>query len=669
MIKYFSKLKQRAIHVKNFIVIILASSFLLNLNSRANLENFKDASIYTKQKNAEILNELSFKDQQDFSNATRGFIGTDKNLIIKNNHENYVIWDLTSYNFLTDSTVPSSINPSLWRQARLNMNNGLFKVTDKIYQVRGYDISNIDIIESDNGLIIIDPLMSEETARAAMNLYFRHRPKKPVKAVIYTHSHADHYGGVKGIVDEKDVVLGKVKIYAPENFLHEAVSENIYAGNAMTRRASYQYGPILPRGIKGQVDAGLGKTSSLGNVTLIAPTDEIKQSGEVKNIDGIEIVFQMAPHTEAPAEMIMYFPQFKALCIAEDANHTMHNLYTLRGAQIRNASAWWKTLNEAVELFGDKTEVLFGQHHWPTWGQSHIVEFLESQRDLYKYINDQTLRLLNQGYNMIEISNMLKLPKSLDQKWYNRGYYGSVSHNAKAVYQRYLGWYDSNPAHLDLINPTESSKKYVQYMGGAHAVLKKARASYKEGDYRWVAQVVNHVVFADPSNKQARALQADTLEQLGYQQENPTWRNEYLMGAYELRNGVGKLKSLTVSPDSIRAMTLDMFLDYLGICLDGPKADGKKIILNLQLKDTKQNYVLKLQNSVLSYTPNKYVDSADVSIILNRDVLDKINLKHTTLSQEIEKNNIKVNGDRKKLDDLFSLFVNFKPDFNLVTPN
>jgi alkyl sulfatase BDS1-like metallo-beta-lactamase superfamily hydrolase len=633
------------------------------------LTGFKEPTSFTLQKNASIVSQLPFSDKQDFEDAKKGFIGTNPGLVIKDAKDGHVIWDLGTYQFINGDKVPNTINPSLWRQATLNLNNGLFKVADRIYQVRGYDLSNMDIIEGNTGLIIVDPLISKETAKAALDLYYQHRPKKPVVAVIYTHSHADHYGGVKGVVNEEDVKAGKVKIYAPKGFLEEAVSENVYAGNAMARRSLYQYGAALPRGAKGQVDAGLGKTTSLGNVTLIAPTDEITKTGEKRSIDGIDIVFQMAPHTEAPAELIMYFPQFKALCTAEDATHTLHNLYTLRGAQVRDAAAWWKTLNETIELFGDKAEVVFAQHHWPMWDNKRIVDFLESQRDLYKFIHDQSLRLMNQGYTMNEIGNMIELPKSLAAKWYNRDYYGSISHDSKAVYQRYLGWYDSNPAHLNPIMPTESSKKYVEYMGGTNAVINKATAAYKKGEYRWVAEVMNHVVFAEPKNQTARNLQADALEQLGYQQENPTWRNEYLMGAYELRNGVVQVGIDVASPDTLRAMPLDMYLDYLGMRIDGKKAEGKKIILNLNLADTHQQYVMKLENSVLIYTANKKLANADASLSLNRSTLDAINLGETTFDNEIKNGSVKVEGDPNKMKELFGLLVNFNPTFNIVTSN
>ncbi len=654
---------------------LLIPAFAQNIDSSTATTNpqngnqVKDASSETQQMNAMVLNQLPFTNQNDFDLAKKGFIATLPDLVIKNEKGN-VVWSLNDYRFLTGNDKPTTVNPSLWRQAKLNLTNGLYKVTDRIYQVRGFDLSNMDIIEGNTGLIIIDPLVSKETAKAALDLYYKYRPKKPVVAVIYTHSHVDHYGGVKGVVSENDVKSGKVKILAPEGFLESAVSENVYAGNAMGRRALYMYGALLPKGEKGQVDGALGKTVSLGEVTLIPPTDIITKTGETRTIDGVQIVFQMAPNTEAPAEMLMYFPQFKALCSAEDAVHTLHNLYTLRGAQVRDASAWWKTLNEAIELFGSKSDVVFAQHNWPTWGSANIIDYLEKQRDLYKFIHDQTLHLLNQGYTMTEVGNMVTLPPTLANEWYNRGYYGSVNHDAKGVYQRYLGWYDSNPADLNPLPPVEASKRYVDFMGGASAIITKARDYYKKGDYRWVATVMNHVVFADPNNQEARNLEADALEQLGYQSENATWRNEYLMGAYELRNGIPKVPGTDVaSPDTIRAMPIEMYLDYMGIRLNGDKAQGKKIIINLSLTDTKQQYALVLQNSVLIYTPKKQIKNADATIVLTRNTFDDLTLKQKTMSQAITDGSIKVQGNKEKIDELMSLFDSFPPMFNIITSN
>ncbi|WP_435307781.1 alkyl/aryl-sulfatase [Sebaldella termitidis] len=512
-------------------------------------------------------------------------------------------------------------------------------------------------------------MISAETAKAGLDLYYKNRPQKPISAVIYSHSHVDHYGGVKGIVDEKDVKSGKVKVLAPSGFLEEAVKENVYAGNAMSRRSFYQYGSMLPRNPKGHVDTGLGKTvSSGGNVTLIPPTDIIKTTGEKRTIDGVQIEFLMAPNTEAPAEMLMYFPQFKLLNTAEDATHTLHNLYTLRGAQVRDAENWWKVLDEAVARYGDKTDVVIAQHHWPKWGNKEIVSYLSNQRDAYKYLNDQTLRLINKGYTMNEIAENLKLPQNLDQDWALRGYYGSVSHDIKAIYQRYLGWYDSNPANLNPLPPEESAKKYVEYMGGSAAVMKKAREAYNKGDYRWAAEVMNKVVFAEPNNTAAKNLQADILEQLGYQSENGTWRNEYLMGAYELRNGTPKITATTASPDTLNAMTPDMILDYFGMHIIGDKANGKKMIINWEEPNLKEKYVISLENSALVYRKVNSFGNADLSMTIPKESLLGIAGNATTLDKEIQDGRAKVTGDTFKFNELLETFDSFTPDFNIVTP-
>ena len=652
---------------KKSIMKLIVMSLVLSISLYA-AEEPKDASSFTKEKNAQVLKDLPFSDTQDFTDAKRGFIATTPELIIKND-KGEVVWDMKSYEYQMGTGVPVTVNPSLWRVAQINSLNGLFQVTDKVYQIRGFDISNMTIIEGTKGLIIIDPMISAETAKAGLDLYYKNRPQKPISAVIYSHSHVDHYGGVKGIVDEKDVKSGKVKVLAPSGFLEEAVKENVYAGNAMSRRSFYQYGSMLPRNHKGHVDTGLGKTvSSGGNVTLIPPTDIIKTTGEKRTIDGVQIEFLMAPNTEAPAEMLMYFPQFKLLNTAEDATHTLHNLYTLRGAQVRDAENWWKVLDEAVARYGDKTDVVIAQHHWPKWGNKEIVSYLSNQRDAYKYLNDQTLRLINKGYTMNEIAENLKLPQNLDQDWALRGYYGSVSHDIKAIYQRYLGWYDSNPANLNPLPPEESAKKYVEYMGGSAAVMKKAREAYNKGDYRWAAEVMNKVVFAEPNNTAAKNLQADILEQLGYQSENGTWRNEYLMGAYELRNGTPKITATTASPDTLNAMTPDMILDYFGIHIIGDKANGKKMVINWEEPNLKEKYVITLENSVLVYRKVNSFGNADLSMTIPKESLLGIAGNATTLDKEVQAGRAKVTGDTSKFNELLETFDSFTPDFNIVTP-
>jgi alkyl sulfatase BDS1-like metallo-beta-lactamase superfamily hydrolase len=464
----------------------------------------KEAAPATRDANAAVLQQLPFSDRADFADAQRGFVAALPGGLIAGTGPRPA-WNLKAYDFLDKDEAPPTVNPSLWRQARLNNFSGLFKITDRVYQLRGLDIANMTIVEGDSGLVVIDTLLTAETAHAGLELYYQHRPRKPVVAIIYSHSHVDHFGGAKGVVSETDVQAGRVKIYAPDGFMEHAVAENIIAGNAMSRRAQYMYGPLLPPGERGQVDTGLGKALGRGTQTLLAPTDLITKTQDERRIDGVDIVFQLTPGTEAPAEMNLYFPQFRVLDMAENATHTMHNLYTLRGAEIRDGNAWARYLDEALALFGDKTDVLIAQHHWPVWDGAKITAYLAKQRDLYKFINDQSLRLLNQGFTPGEIAEQLKLPASLAQEWALRGYYGTLRHNARAVYQKYLGWYDSNPADLDPLPPDAAARKQVEYMGGAAAVIARARDDFAKGEYRWVASVMKEVVYADPANAEARA--------------------------------------------------------------------------------------------------------------------------------------------------------------------
>ncbi len=624
----------------------------------------KDAQPATREANQAVLKELDFADRQDFEDARRGFISGLPGGIIKR-ADGLEVWSLKSFDFL-DKDAPATVNPSLWRNAQLNMFAGLFKVVERVYQVRGLDLSNMTVIEGDRGVIVIDPLITMEAARAAMDLYYQQRGRRPIVAVIYTHSHVDHFGGVKGVAAQADVKAGKVAIVAPEGFMDAAISENMTAGNAMGRRSHYWYGIALPRGERGQVDAGLGKASSLGLITLIAPTDTISKTGEKRIIDGVEMSFHMSPDTEAPAEMMIWFPQFKVLDSAELACHTLHNILTLRGAQVRDAAKWSQYLNEAIDAYGGQTQTLVAQHQWPRWGHERCIQFLKDQRDMYKYIHDQTLRLANEGYTMAEIGPMLALPPSLARRWHTRGYYGTVNHDAKAVYQKYLGWYDMNPANLDPLPPEQSAKNYVRYMGGADAIIKKAREDFRKGEYRWVAQVMNQVVFADPGNKKARELQADALEQLGYQAEAATWRNNYLAAAYELRNGVPNPPPFA-NADLLTAMTVPMFFDFLGVRLNGPKADGKLIVLNWEFTDTGEEYVLNLENCALTNKPGQ-APGADATITLNRTALNEIALGKTDFGKEIASGNIEIRGNGDKLSELMGLLDTFKGDFDIVTP-
>jgi alkyl sulfatase BDS1-like metallo-beta-lactamase superfamily hydrolase len=655
----------------DFILTIGVIGLLPGLAVAAGAQQGGGATAATQKINAAVLRQLPFANKQDFEDARRGFIAPLPDNGVIRDKEGKPVWDMSGFSFIKEgAAAPETVNPSLWRQSQLLMYAGLFQVTDRVYQVRGADASNISFIEGDTGIIVVDPLISEETARAALNLYYQHRPRKPVVAVIYSHSHVDHYGGVKGVVSEDDVKAGKVKIVAPDGFLKAAVDENVMVGTAMSRRAGYMYGVLLPPGPQGKVTMGLGPTTSTGTVTLIPPTDIITKTGQEMVLDGLKFVFQLAPDTEAPAEMHFYLPQLKLLCPAENCSHNLHNLYTLRGAKTRDALAWSKALNETLERWGNESEVMLNVHHWPIWGRERIVDRLQKQRDMYRYLHDQTLRLANQGYTMVEIAEMIRLPQGLAKEWYARGYYGTVNHNVKGVYVKYLGWFDGNPANLHPLPPVEASKRYVEFMGGAAAVIKKAQKYYDKGEYRWVAEVVNHVVFAEPKNAAARELQARALEQLGYQAESGPWRNFYLSGAQELRAGVNKLGTgTTASPDTIRAMPLGLLFDYLGVRLNGPKAEGKTITLNWNFTDTKEQYVLALENGALNHTAHKQVKDAEATFTLTRAAFDEFILGgKPELEAMMASGDLKVEGQKEKLGELLSLMDNFDPWFNIVTP-
>jgi len=629
----------------------------------------KDATEYTEAVNNLLLNELNWDDVQDFEAASRGFIASLDDPVIKNTTGN-PSWNLNAYSFLTEETAPPSVNPSLWRQSRLNaLYHGLFQVTEGIYQIRNFDLAVMSIIESDNGYVVVDPLTAPSTARAGMELVYQHVGRKPIVAVIYTHSHIDHWGGVKGVIDDADVKAGKIKVIAPEHFLEHAISENVIAGNVMSRRASYMYGNLLPKDPKGQVGAGLGQTTPYDQVTLIEPTVDITTTGEVLVIDGLEIEFQLTPGTEAPAEMNFLFPKYRALCMAENCTHNMHNLYTLRGAQVRDPKAWAHYIDEAIEIFNGRYDVIFASHHWPTWTAESGVEYLKKQRDMYKYLHDETLRLANQGFTLLEIPELIQLPTDLFHAWYNRGYYGSINHNVKAIYQRYLGFFDGNPATLHPLSPEPAGKKYVEFMGGAENLLAQARQSFDKGEYRWVAQVVNHLVFADPDNKAARDLQADALEQLGYQAESGPWRNFFLSAAKELRDGVIDLGApKTSSPDVIKATPLEMFLDLLAVRLIGPKAADKKIVLNAVFTDIGEQYLLTVENGVLNYAKGKQASDADATLTLSRLALDEVILGEAKLADKLATGEARIDGSLEKLVEFLSLLDTFEFWFNIVTP-
>lgn len=628
----------------------------------------KDATEATCRAHKHLAKGLPKASDTDFELSKRGFIATIPDARILN-EAGHAVWEMSSFAFEDEATPPDTVNPSLWRQAKLNKIHGLFKVTERIYQVRNFDLSNITFIEGDKGLIVIDPLISSETARASLDLMRKHRGDKPVTAVIYTHSHVDHYGGVKGVLSEEEIARGQVRILAPEGFLEEAVSENVLAGNAMGRRATYMYGALLPRGPKGHVDAGLGKTVSLGQVSLVPPNEIIKETGTRLVVDGVEIVFQMTPDTEAPAEMNFYFPQMKALCMAENCSCHMHNIYTPRGAQVRDAKSWSYYINEAIDLFGADTDVLFASHHWPRWGSDVAVEFLKKQRDMYKYVHDQTLRFANHGLTPTEIAEEIALPPTLAEEWYSRGYYGTLNHNAKAVYQRYLGWFDGNPANLHKLPPEEAGKRYVELAGGAEALLKNARAAFDKGEYRWVAEIVNHLVFADPSNAAARHLQADALEQMGYQAESGPWRGFYLTAAMELRNPrPPSATPRTGAAGQIRALPVEQLLDSLSVRLNGPKAGARTMALNLDFTDTKERYLVTLENAVLHHVKDRRMTKADASIAITRGGLVDILLGEKTLDALVAAKVAKVDGDGHALTDLVGLLDQFDFWFEIVMP-
>ncbi|WP_223217264.1 alkyl/aryl-sulfatase [Rhizobium cauense] len=632
----------------------------------------KPATKATLDYNALYRNGLPFDDVQDFKDSHRGLLAALPDPAIIKNAEGTPVWDLSVYDFLGTSETddaPDTVNPSLWRMAKLNMIHGLFEVVDGIYQARGYDLSVMSIIRTDTGYIVIDPLVSSETARAVWKeLVIPKLGDKPIVAVIYTHSHVDHYGGVRGLVNQADIDAGKVKIVAPEDFTKAAVGENIIAGNAMSRRASYMYGNLLPRGPQGQVDGGLGKTTSTGEIGLALPTDWATETGQKITIDGIELQVLMAPESEAPSEFMFYIPKYKAFCAAEDACHTLHNLYTLRGAKVRDGLLWSKYLQQSIDMFGGETEVLFTSHHWPTWGNDRVIAHLKSQRDMFRFIHDQVMRMANSGMTPKEIGEVIRLPQALATTWACRSYYGTVYHDAVAQYNLRLGFFDGVPATLHQLPPTEAGKRYVDFMGGADNVLRQAKESFEQGDYRWVAEVVNHVVFADASNVAAKQLLADTYEQLGYQSESGPWRNFYLTGARELREGVTELPvPNTASPDTIRAMPIDMFFDFLGVRLNGDRAAGKTIEINMELTDTNEKYVVGVENSAIHYSKDKSAPSADVSIVTTREALNDVMLGTSTMEKQVVEGKAKLTGDPKKLSEFVGLLDNFEFWFNIVT--
>ncbi|WP_407342746.1 alkyl/aryl-sulfatase [Pengzhenrongella phosphoraccumulans] len=609
---------------------------------------------------------LPMSDTQDFTDADRGFIArsTDRQIRAQDGR---VVWDLDAYGFLA-GPAPDTANPSLWRQGQLVMKDGLFEVVPGLYQVRGFDLSNISFVETDTGVVVVDPLISKETAAAAFALYSAHRGARPVVAMIYSHSHIDHFGGVKGIIDQADVDSGRVPVIAPAGFMDEAVAENVFAGTAMARRAGYMYGAAVAKGPAGQIGAGLGQTTSTGEATLIAPTVDITTTGQELTIDGVRIVFQVTPGTEAPAEMNFYFPHLRAVCAAENASHTLHNILTIRGAVVRDAHAWAHYLTETITLWGDELEVVFASHHWPTWGRERAVEYVAMQRDTYLYLHDQTLRLINQGYVGAEIAEVLQMPPALEATWSTHGYYGSVSHNVKAIYQRYLGWYDANPAHLWPHPPVAAAQRYMDAMGGIDAAIAVAQKAYDDGDYRWAAEVLNHVLFADGTQPAARTLQADTFEQLGFGAENGTWRSAYLAGATELREGQFGTPATAASADLIGTLTASQVFDSLAIRIDGPRAWDTHVTLCWVITDDGATYVTELRNGTLHNRIATTPLPDTTTFTLTRPALIGLVTGTLDLAEALTGGTVTVTGDPGELATLVGLLAPVDPDFAIVTP-
>ncbi len=626
----------------------------------------KPATEHTRLANQRVAESLPFEDRRSFADASRGFIATLDPLIIERQNGR-VAYDLSQFGFL-DNEAPDTVNPSLWRQAQLNaQHHGLYEVTDGIYQVRSFDIANMTLIRGERGWVIVDPLTCAEASAAALALANEHLGERPVTGILITHSHVDHFAGILGVVAPEVVTSGEVPVVAPEHFVDEALNENVLAGNVMNRRATYMYGNLLAPGEQGFVSTGLGAALAMGSTGFLVPNDFVKTTGETRCIDGVNIEFQMTPGTEAPAEFVFYLPDYRALCMSEITSHHLHNVYTLRGAQVRDALAWAAQINESIDLFGDRLEIQFASHHWPIWGRDAAVTYLQKQRDLYKYIHDQTLRLANHGYTKEEIAEQVELPDALGKEFYNRGYYGSVHHNTRGTYVKYLGYFDGNPANLHPLPPSEVGQRYVDAIGGVARVMEIAEQSFQDGDYRWVAELLNHVMMVDADALEARALLADALEQMGYQAESAPWRNFYLCGALELRHGLPGAGANTGASEGVaRGMPLDNLFKLMAVRLNASRADGVRLRINLTFSDT-DPWLLQIDSSVLHAFPNRQTPDAEATLSIASLQFKRLMMGLTDAGTLIEEGALTIGGDAAALASLGELFDTFPRRFPIVT--
>lgn len=655
---------------KNNAAIALFSTLILLAGCESDapppVPESSEATSYTVAHNRKFAEFLDLGDQDGFEDAKRGLIAAAPDEPVKDT-EGEVIWDPRNYAFITGDA-PDTVNPSLWRQSLLNMQRGLFEVEEGIYQLRGFDLANISIIEGKTGWIIVDPLTTDDTAREAIAFARQHLGDKPISAILFTHSHVDHFGGALGLMSMEEANARDVKIVAPVGFIEEATSENIVAGPAMTRRALYMYGERLPRSPTGHVTTGLGIQPVIGNISIMVPNVIIDQPLVDMEIDGVKFRFMNAARSEAPAEYVFYLPERKALCGAEVVSHNMHNLYTLRGAKVRDSLLWSEYIDKMLHEFGE-AEVYFGSHHWPIWGSNSIDIFLEKQRDMYRFIHDQTVRMANSGLTPLEIADQIKMPESLATEFYNRDYYGTLRHNSRAVYQYYFGWYDANPANLNPHPPEDAAKRYVDYMGGAEAIIEKAQASFDQGDYRWVAEVLNHVVFAQPDNAAAKELLAEAYRQMGYQAESGPWRDAYLTGAYELQFGAPKEGlNLTLAKPLLEETPVINFLQALSVRLIGEKAEGEEMVINFVFTDLQDSYVIELKNSVIHYREGEPADNANATLKLTHPMFIKMLIGEAGARDMLFSDDLKIEGSRRDLVKFFGMLDRPEGDFNIVTP-